>query len=375
MPEKSSLAKAYTKGMAWHDCGRPLFHPVPIEAMRAPCVGYFDHHGKWHLITNLTGQPEDPKWKRSEYTYLKEKPNRQPVATHRWGPKRSSNVYAAALGFSAATPDLSAVGIPAQFAIGTQWRTESNLGAFLVTAPPVVHENFEDGYNRPYKMWIKENFETLHYNGKEELQEFGLSVITETYSTAACLIQTWTGRSREVLLDIKAEAMMAGELGPSFQWSKDRNADALSIYTNENYGSRVVVFCSGLRYTLKKWKGVKYEVCWHANYVNPASLRANDYIKPHLVSSKRRGYSDESSSDIIRAANGAKDDLHYYLCIFNARELDDFRSVSDCALVRNCHKKSNNPVCNGENSGAAADVDKRANRFIQPQLAFSKTLF
>ena len=104
MPEKSGLAKAYTKGMAWHECGHALFHPVPIEAMKAPCVGYFDHCGKWHLITNLTGQPEDLQWKKSEYTYLREKPERNPVATHRWNPKRSAHVYDVSLGFGIATP-------------------------------------------------------------------------------------------------------------------------------------------------------------------------------------------------------------------------------------------------------------------------------
>ena len=104
MPKNQSLAKAYTSGMAWHECGRALFHPVPVEAMKAPCVGYFDESGEWHLITSLVGQPEDPKWKKSDYTFLQYKPKRQPKATQRWGPKCSSDVYDVALGFSAATP-------------------------------------------------------------------------------------------------------------------------------------------------------------------------------------------------------------------------------------------------------------------------------
>jgi len=108
---------------------------------------------------------------------------------------------------------------------------------------------------------VEENFDTLHSNGKEELERYGLWVITETYSTAGCLIQTWTGKTREIKLDLKADAMMAGKLGPSFERSRDQNCDALSLYTNENYGSRVVAFCSGLRYAFKRWNGVKYQVC------------------------------------------------------------------------------------------------------------------
>ena len=105
MPERTpSLAKAYTKGMAWHERGHALFHPVPVEAMKAPCVGYFDDRGKWHLITNLTQRHEDPKWNNSEYTQLKKKPQGQPVATETWGIQRTADVYDSSLGFKAATP-------------------------------------------------------------------------------------------------------------------------------------------------------------------------------------------------------------------------------------------------------------------------------
>lgn len=124
----------------------------------------------------------------------------------------------------------------------------------------MVHEDFSDGYDQPYKKWIEQNFDTLHSNGEKELKRYGLWVITETYSTAACLIQTWTGKTREIKLDLKADAMMAGKLGPSFGWSRDQNCDALSLHVNEDSESRVVAFCSGLRYMFRRWKGVKYEV-------------------------------------------------------------------------------------------------------------------
>ena len=108
---------------------------------------------------------------------------------------------------------------------------------------------------------MEENFDTLHSNGEGELRRYGLWVITQTYSTAACLIQTCTGKTREIKLDLKADAMMAGKLGPSFERSRDQNCDALSLYVNEDPESRVVAFCSGLRYKFKLLKGVKYKVC------------------------------------------------------------------------------------------------------------------
>ena len=105
MPGKStSLAKAYTKGMARHERGHALFHPVPVEAMKAPCVGYFDDRGKWHLITSLARQYEDPQWSNNEYKPLRKKPQGQPVATESWGILKTSDVYDSAIGFNAGTP-------------------------------------------------------------------------------------------------------------------------------------------------------------------------------------------------------------------------------------------------------------------------------
>ena len=104
MPENRSLAKAYISGMAWHGRGRALFHPVPIEAMKPPCVGYFDDRGEWHLITRLVGQPEDPNWNKSDYTFLQQKLQRQQRVAQQWGPMHSSDVSSVALGLDAATP-------------------------------------------------------------------------------------------------------------------------------------------------------------------------------------------------------------------------------------------------------------------------------
>lgn len=152
--------------------------------------------------------------------------------------------------------------MPAQFAVETKWRTASDMGALLVTAPKVIREDFNDGYNDPYKIWIRENFDTLLSRGKDEMQRYGIWIIMETYSTQACIIQTWTGKTREVKLALEANAMMAGQLGPSIEWSRSRNSEGLSAYMGEESGGRVVVFCNGLRYRFaRRWEGVKRQVC------------------------------------------------------------------------------------------------------------------
>ena len=72
--------------------------------MKAPCVGYFDSRGKWHLITNLTEHPEDPRRGKSAYTELSETPKRQPIGKLEWLPKKSSEVFDVSYGISAGTP-------------------------------------------------------------------------------------------------------------------------------------------------------------------------------------------------------------------------------------------------------------------------------
>lgn len=105
MPDKRpSLATAYTRGMEWHGRGYALFHPVPTEAMKLPCAGYFDNQGKWHLIARLRKQPEDSQANRSEHTYLGTQPQGQPVAVESWGVQKTSDVYDTAVNFKVGTP-------------------------------------------------------------------------------------------------------------------------------------------------------------------------------------------------------------------------------------------------------------------------------
>ncbi|KAL9127358.1 MAG: hypothetical protein Q9217_003748 [Psora testacea] len=150
---------------------------------------------------------------------------------------------------------------------------------------------------------MEENFDTLLSNGKEQLRRFGLWIVTEAYFTEACMIQTWAGRSREIMLDLKTEAMMAGELGPLFEWSKHRNADALSIYTNENYGSRVVV---------------SVRDCAIPSRGGRVQLTNKCFVKPHAALHLGKVYqrtSEEPSSDTITSANGTKFEISWSLVI------------------------------------------------------------
>ena len=212
--------------------------------------------------------------------------------------------------------DLSAVGVPLQFSAETTWRTASDVGAFLVTAPKIIHEDFNDGYNRPYRKWMRENFNILFAHGQDELQRYGLWVILETYSTEACVIQTWAGKTKEVKLALVANAMMAGELGPSIEWSRNSNCEAVSAYASDDYGGRVVVrlhqlcqlfrklecvlkmcqvFCNGIRFKFaRRWQGLKRVV---------GSLAMSFHSKSLIfdVASTRRGTYTQAQNAFVRA--------------------------------------------------------------------------
>lgn len=62
----------------------PCFIPYLVEALEPPCVGFFDHNGRWHLITRLVDQEGSESYEyRPKYTSLPDTPERQPVATHK----------------------------------------------------------------------------------------------------------------------------------------------------------------------------------------------------------------------------------------------------------------------------------------------------
>lgn len=94
------------------------------------------------------------------------------------------------------------------------------------------------------------------------------------------MIQIFNGKTKEVELDVRANAMMAGEFGPLFETSKDRNAGSVNFFAHEDAGGRVVVFCDGIRFGFKKWNQLKYQVSQFPDLMCRFDLT---FWKPQLV--------------------------------------------------------------------------------------------
>jgi hypothetical protein len=56
----SKVNKIYADLLSHHPFGHALYFPINSEDIRPGSVGFFDHHGHWHILRERTGFPLEP---------------------------------------------------------------------------------------------------------------------------------------------------------------------------------------------------------------------------------------------------------------------------------------------------------------------------
>lgn len=88
----------------------------------------------------------------------------------------------------------------------------------LLTKALVKHEM--SYYESPLKAWIRENAAVLIAK-RNEILEFGLWIVTSTWTTEECAINVWNWVGKEVNVGFKTCVVEIGELAPSGEWWLD----------------------------------------------------------------------------------------------------------------------------------------------------------
>jgi hypothetical protein len=196
-----------------HPYGTALYTPLPARRFYPGICGYFDANGSWNPVADLS----NPVLLASQgYGPAREKLQRAPLETNiEWGPKASENVKARKIELSAGISSTIAAAMPAELAAWYNFSTSMSGGAILLTIPPVTHERFY--YESPFKAWIRENAEAL-IKRRNEILEFGLWIVTSTWSTSECAINVWDESRKGVNVGFNTSVVAVGELGPAGVW-------------------------------------------------------------------------------------------------------------------------------------------------------------
>jgi hypothetical protein len=215
-PNSKALDLAYANFMKNHPFGTALYTPQPYRLFHPGSVGYFDSNGSWNPIADLSS-PEDLA--ETGYKPVAERLERAPPEKSiQWGPKISSKTKAKKLGLKAAVSAAVATAIP--IGIGTWYRftSQEEGGAVLLTKTPLRHEKYY--YESPFKGWIRDNA-TLLVEKRKEILEYGLWIVTSTWSTEECAINVWSEAEHGVGVGFKSSAVGFGEVAPSGDYYED----------------------------------------------------------------------------------------------------------------------------------------------------------
>jgi hypothetical protein len=215
-PNSKALDLAYANFMKNHPFGTALYTPQPYGLFHPGSVGYFDSNGSWNPIVDLSS-PEDLA--ELGYTPVAERLKRAPSEKSiQWGPKISSKTKAQKLGLKAAVSAAVATAIPADIGAWYRFTAQEGGGAVLLTKAPLRHEKYY--YESPFKGWLRDNA-TLLLEKRKEILEYGLWIVTSTWSTEECAINVWSEAEHGVGVGFKSSAVGFGEVAPSGDWYED----------------------------------------------------------------------------------------------------------------------------------------------------------
>jgi len=108
-------------------------------------------------------------------------------------------------------------GIPATGTACFEYQSSGDFGAVLITASPVHRAAFY--YESPFKRWVKSNVDALHRSPRHaEIKKYGLSIVTDTYSTKKCSLTAWADKSRKVTIGFKVNAQGLIDVGIDGGW-------------------------------------------------------------------------------------------------------------------------------------------------------------
>lgn len=98
-----------------------------------------------------------------------------------------------------------------------EFHSSSDSGAVMVTAKPVKHKAYY--HESPFSRWVTDNLDALTAGPRqEEIKKYGLSIITDTYSSKKCILNAWQGKEKSVSIGLSVNSKGIVDLGLEGGW-------------------------------------------------------------------------------------------------------------------------------------------------------------
>ncbi|KAI4630254.1 hypothetical protein J4E80_001188 [Alternaria sp. BMP 0032] len=203
------METAYAQIMSMCTEGTYLYTPPSNLDFHPGSCGFFDENGGWRVITDLTELKEH---NLNEYKAPKKDLVLTKPATCTWDKKVVEKNEGSGFGAKAEVSGIAAqapVDVGANFAVGST----AKAGAGVVVSPNVVHKKFNIDARKIIEDWITDNMKQLTDNYLAYIIQFGVWIITATWSTEKCSIAMWNKTGSKIDTGAEIGATNIGKLG------------------------------------------------------------------------------------------------------------------------------------------------------------------
>jgi hypothetical protein len=217
----------YAELMKGYGDGYYLFRPQPFSECHPGAIGYFDKHGTFQKITDLS-EPGLPK--KDGFTDFSRTLERMPSREEGWRTRASGSEAAYSFGVDAGLSGaLSAAPIDISVEAENKWGKTGK--AALVAEDVVVNEKFRVYPRGPLEDWVKANAKTLvKGEHRKEISDHGLWAISKTWSTKECKINMESAHNQDTGGGLKIGATGIANGGGSGSSSVKTNSEGWTVY-------------------------------------------------------------------------------------------------------------------------------------------------
>lgn len=174
--------------------GYYLYKPQPYAKIHPGVIGFFDRHGGWTTVTDLSipGQVEKDGYARFSTEFDRDKPE-----TATWNSRASSSEAEHSFGVTGGLSGaLSAAPVDVSAEAKNKWGQTGK--AALIADNAVIHEKYRGAWETPIADWVKANAKALvNSPWRLDIKKYGLWAINKTWSTQECKITMDSAHSRD----------------------------------------------------------------------------------------------------------------------------------------------------------------------------------
>ncbi|KAI4665423.1 uncharacterized protein J4E78_002884 [Alternaria triticimaculans] len=284
------METAYAQIMSMCTEGTYLYTPPSNLDFHPGSCGFFDENGGWRVITDLTELKEH---NLNEYKAPKKDLVLTKPATCTWDKKVVEKNEGSGFGAKAEVSGIAAqapVDVGANFAVGST----AKAGAGVVVSPNVVHKKFNIDARKIIEDWITDNMKQLTDNYLAYIIQFGVWIITATWSTEKCSIAMWNKTGSKIDTGAEIGATNIGKLGVNSSHEVQTDIDEHRVWNEP--GGHAISFSGMLFRPSRKFWSKKLK---HIQRPKDGSLRVEEAISISIDEDEDGDVLDENGNIIM----------------------------------------------------------------------------